>query len=36
MKSITDMNYVITAANCPEKELLLQTGKKNFKKVIFN
>ena len=34
-EKITDMNFAIKAAGLPEKELLLQTGKKNFKKVIF-
>ena len=34
-EKVTDMNLSLKAADLPEKELLLQTGKKNFKKVIF-
>jgi tyrosyl-tRNA synthetase len=34
-EKVSDMNLMLKAADCPEKELLLQTGKKNFKKVIF-
>ena len=34
-EKVADMNMMIKAADVPEKELLLQTGKKNFKKVIF-
>ena len=34
-EKITDMNFAVKVADLPEKELLLQTGKKNFKKVIF-
>jgi len=34
-EKISDMNKMFKAADLPEKELLLQTGKKNFKKVIF-
>ena len=34
-EKVSDMNMMIKAADVPEKELLLQTGKKNFKKVIF-
>ena len=34
-EKISDMNKMFKAADVPEKELLLQTGKKNFKKVIF-
>ena len=34
-EKITDMNFAVKAADLQEKELLLQTGKKNFKKVIF-
>ena len=34
-EKIADMNKTFKAADVPEKELLLQTGKKNFKKVIF-
>ena len=34
-EKIRDMNFAVKAADLPEKELLLQTGKKNFKKVIF-
>lgn len=35
-EKVADMNMMIKAADLPEKELLLQTGKKNFKKVLFN
>ena len=34
-EKVTDMNLSLKAADYPEKELLLQSGKKNFKKVIF-
>ena len=34
-EKIADMNKTFKTADVPEKELLLQTGKKNFKKVIF-
>ncbi|MBE6363778.1 MAG: tyrosine--tRNA ligase [Lentisphaerae bacterium] len=34
-EKVTDMNLSFKAADLPERELLLQTGKKNFKKVIF-
>ncbi len=34
-EKVSDMNKSYKAADVPEKELLLQTGKKNFKKVIF-
>ncbi len=34
-EKITDMNKTFKAADVPEKELLVQSGKKNFKKVIF-
>ena len=34
-EKVTDMNQTFKAADVPEKELLVQSGKKNFKKVIF-
>ena len=34
-EKVADINMMIKAADVPEKELLLQSGKKNFKKVIF-
>ncbi|MBE6367701.1 MAG: tyrosine--tRNA ligase [Lentisphaerae bacterium] len=34
-EKISDMNKMFKTSDVPEKELLLQTGKKNFKKVIF-
>ena len=35
-EKVSDINFAVKAADFPEKELLLQTGKKNFKKVIFS
>ena len=35
-EKISDINFAVKAADFPEKELLLQTGKKNFKKIIFS
>ena len=34
-EKVADMNLCLKATDCPDKELLLQTGKKNFKKIIF-
>ena len=34
-EKVADMNKTYKAADVPEKELLVQSGKKNFKKVIF-
>ena len=34
-EKVSDMNMTIKSADCPAKELLIQSGKKNFKKVIF-
>ena len=35
-EKVSELEKMIKAADVPEKELLIQCGKKNFKKVIFS